>query len=408
MPLRRDLRAELRAVITVGAGVVVALNFGKLPPALSELREEFGFTLVEVSWLTSLLMFAGASFGIAGGSIADRFGHRRTMVIGLILVGVAGVIGAVADRAAWMFVSRMVESVGMLLTVLPAPAMLSRCVPPERLRGWLGGWSAYMPLGMSVMLILTPWLITLAGWRGAWVATSACALLWALLILRAHPAAERVASHALPSERSLVRLMALTLAAPGPWLLAVCFLFYAGQFLGTFSFLPTLYRESGIDPRAGGALTALAVLGNALGNIASGHLLQRGVQRSTLLITAATVIALMSWVIFGSSAPFGLRYAAAMTLSAVSGLVPGVLFATVPAYAPDPRAVSTTVGWMQQGSGIGQALSLPVIAFIAQWHGDWSLTWVAISGCAAMVAIAGTAMRRFDAHRRAQRPAERA
>ena len=403
MPQRRDLRAELRATITVGAGVVVALNFGKLPPALAELRAEFGFTLVEVSWLTSLLMFAGASFGIAGGSIADRFGHRRTMIAGLMLVGLAGLIGVFADRPGWMFASRVVESLGMLLTVLPAPAMLSRCVPPERLRGWLGGWSAYMPLGMSVMLVVTPWVISLVGWRGAWVLTSVCALFWVLLIVRAHPAVEHQDAQSRPPERSLRRLMALTLAAPGPWLLAIGFLFYAGQFLGTFSFLPTLYRESGIDPRAGGALTALAVLGNALGNIASGHLLQRGVQRATLLVTAAAVIAVMSWVIFGSSAPFGLRYSAAVTLSIVSGLVPGVLFATVPAYAPDPRAVSTTVGWMQQGSGIGQALSLPVIAGIAQWHGDWTLTWVAISSCAVMVALTGLAMRRFDAQRSGER-----
>jgi predicted MFS family arabinose efflux permease len=325
------------------------------------------------------------------------------MIAGLMLVGLAGLIGVFADRPGWMFASRVVESLGMLLTVLPAPAMLSRCVPPERLRGWLGGWSAYMPLGMSVMLVVTPWVISLVGWRGAWVLTSVCALFWVLLIVRAHPAVEHQDAQSRPPERSLRRLMALTLAAPGPWLLAIGFLFYAGQFLGTFSFLPTLYRESGIDPRAGGALTALAVLGNALGNIASGHLLQRGVQRATLLVTAAAVIALMSWVIFGSSAPFGLRYSAAVTLSIVSGLVPGVLFATVPAYAPDPRAVSTTVGWMQQGSGIGQALSLPVIAGIAQWHGDWTLTWVAISSCAVMVALTGLAMRRFDAQRNDQR-----
>lgn len=393
------MRAELRAAITVGAGIVVALNFGKLPPALAELRVEFGFTLVEVSWLTSLLMFAGACFGIAGGSIADRFGHRRTMLSGLTLVGVAGMVGAVAHRAELMFASRVLESVGMLLAVLPGPAMLSRCVPPERLRGWLGGWGAYMPLGMSLMLIATPWLISAVGWRSAWVATSVGALGWALLIARAHPRSEPETAQSAQPRASLARLMALTLASPGPWLLAVGFLFYAAQFLGAFSFLPTIYREAGIDPRAGGALTAVAVLGNALGNLASGHLLQRGVQRSTLLVTAACVIATMSWVVYGSTLPFGLRYAAALTLSIVSGLVPGVLFATVPAYAPDPRAVSTTVGWMQQGSGMGQALSLPLIALLAQWHGNWSLTWVAISACAGVVASVGLAMRRYDARR---------
>lgn len=393
------MRAELRATITVGAGVVVALNFGKLPPALAELRSEFGFTLIEVSWLTSLLMFAGATMGIAGGSLADRFGHRRTMVIGLTLVGVAGIVGALAHRPGLMFASRVIESLGMLLAVLPAPALLQRCVPPARIRGWLGGWSAYMPLGMSLMLIVTPWLISSFGWRSAWLLTSAAALVWAVLILRAHPGADARAVTRSGDRISLFRLMALTLSAPGPWLLAIAFLFYAGQFLGAFSFLPTIYREAGIDPRAGGALTAVAVLGNALGNLASGHLLQRGVQRSTLMLIAAAVIALMSWVVYGSAAPFGLRYGAAVLHSMVSGLIPGVLFATVPAYAPDPRAMSTTVGWMQQGSGIGQALSLPVVAAIAQWHGDWTLTWVAIGGCAAVVATIALLMRRLDASR---------
>ena len=321
------------------------------------------------------------------------------MLSGLTLVGVAGMVGAVAHRAELMFASRVIESLGMLLAVLPGPAMLSRCVPPERLRGWLGGWGAYMPLGMSLMLIATPWLISAVGWRSAWVATSACALGWAFLVARAHPRSEPETAQSAQPRASLARLMALTLASPGPWLLAVGFLFYAAQFLGAFSFLPTVYREAGIDPRAGGALTAVAVLGNALGNLASGHLLQRGVQRSTLLITAACVIATMSWVVYGSTLPFGVRYAAALMLSIVSGLVPGVLFATVPSYAPDPRAVSTTVGWMQQGSGIGQALSLPLIALLAQWHGDWSLTWVAISVCAGIVACVGLAMRRYDARR---------
>lgn len=254
-----------------------------------------------------------------------------------------------------------------------------------------------MPLGMSVMLIVTPWLIASFGWRSAWVLTSICALLWALLILRAHPSDAAESARSQGPDVSLLNLMALTLRSPGPWLLAVGFLFYAAQFLGAFSFLPTVYRESGIDPRLGGALTAIAVLGNALGNFASGHLLQRGIPRATLLISAAGVIAIMAWVVYGSAAPFALRYSAALTLSIVSGLVPGALFASVVAYAPDPRAVSTTVGWMQQGSGIGQALSLPTIAVIAQWHGDWSLTWVAIAGCALVVAMVGVAMRRFDA-----------
>ncbi len=392
------MRAELRAVITVGAGVVAALNFGKLPPALTELREEFGLSLVAVGWLTSLLNLSAALLGIAGGSIADRFGYRRVMVSGLLIIGVAGLLGALASSPLMIFSARLLESLGMMLTVLPGPALLQRCVPPDRLRGWLGGWGAYMPLGMSLMLFAGPWFMSLMGWRGSWTAGALISFLWAWLILRAHPASmpDQGRTGAGPS---LLELAGITVSAPGPWLLATGFMFYAAQFLGIFSFLPTIYRDAGIDLRLGGALTAIAVLGNALGNLASGHFLQAGARRSTLILVAATVMGTSSWVLFGSGAPFIVQYSAALVFSITAGLTPGVLFASVPAYAPDSRAVSTTVGLMQQGSGIGQALSPPLVAWLVQANGDWSVTWIATSACALGAALVALGMRRLDARR---------
>jgi hypothetical protein len=48
-----------------------------------------------------------------------------------------------------------------------------------------------------------------------------------------------------------------------------------------------------------------------------------------------------------------------------------------------------------------------LIALLAQRHGDWSLTWVAIGVCAGVVAFVGFAMRRFDAGRAGQASAIR-
>lgn len=288
----------------------------------------------------------------------------------------------------------------MMLTVLPGPALLQRCVPAERLRGWLGGWGAYMPLGMSLMLFAGPWLMATAGWRASWFAGSLMAFLWAWLIAVAHPVATAPIGQTQVGP-PLLTLARLTVSAPGPWLLAFGFLFYAAQFLGVFSFLPTVYRDAGIDLRVGGALTALAVLGNALGNFASGHFLQAGAKRSTLILIAALVMAASAWLLFGSGVSFWWRYVAALVFSITAGLTPGVLFASVPAYAPDPRAVSTTVGLMQQGSGIGQALSLPVVAWLVEWYGDWSVTWMATSACALAVVVIALAMRWIDARGKA-------
>ncbi|HRO57687.1 MAG TPA: hypothetical protein PK177_00740 [Burkholderiaceae bacterium] len=169
-----------------------------------------------------------------------------------------------------------------------------------------------------------------------------------------------------------------------------------GQFLGVFSFLPSIYEEAGVAKELGALLTAFAVMANVSGNMFSGLLLQRGFQRQTLIAFAGLTMAAMAWLAFGSGAGFGVRYAAVVLFSAVGGLIPGTMFATAPFYAPSTAAVSTTVGLMQQGSGLGQIMLPPVVAALAQYTGDWSSTWIA-TGIAAMVTVGiAVEIARFD------------
>jgi cyanate permease len=253
-----------------------------------------------------------------------------------------------------------------------------------------------MPTGMGAALFLAPALMALAGWRGVWVFCAALAALWAVLVALTQPPHEARAAPRSPVLTSVRE----TLRSPGPWLLALCFGFYAGQFTGIFAFLPTVYRDAGISAQLGASLTALAVLSNGGGGLAAGLLLQRGVDRATLIVVVGVVMASCAWVAFGTDIGFGWRYAAIVLLSTVGGLIPGTLFASAPFYAPSAAAVSTTVGLVQQGSGAGQILLPPVIAALAQYSGGWTLTWVA-TGLAAMMTVAiGLAIRRYDVRRR--------
>lgn len=387
---------RLRAAVLGGAGVVAAFNVGKLPPALSALQHEFGLSLVQVSWMVSLFLLASALFGIAGGSLADRFDPRRVMISGLVLTALTGALGAAAPNPTVLLLSRALESVAFLLTVLPGPVLLRQTVPAASLRGWLGAWATYMPIGMGAALFLAPALMSLAGWRGVWVFCAVLAGLWAALVAVTQPRQEAHAASRAPILASVLE----TLRSPGPWLLSLCFGFYAGQFTGIFAFLPTVYLDAGISAQLGASLTALAVMSNAGGGLAAGLLLQRGVDRATLIVAVGIAMAVCAWVAFGTDIGFGWRYAAIVLLSTVGGLIPGTLFATAPFYAPSAAAVSTTVGLVQQGSGAGQILLPPVIAALAQYSGGWSLTWVA-TGLAAMMTVAiGLAIRRYDARRR--------
>jgi len=252
-----------------------------------------------------------------------------------------------------------------------------------------------MPAGMASALVLAPWILERWGWATLWqLCAVAAAAIAALLLVRVPPDPARGADGA-PAVR--VRALALdTLRAPGPWLLALCFGLYAGQFIAVFGFLPTAYRDAGIAPGLAGSLTALGVAVNILGNVLSGRLVQHGVGRARLLAGTSVVMAAAAVAAFGAEFPFGVRYAAVLLLSAVGGVIPGTLFTTAPRFAPYPGAVSTTTGLMQQGSALGQFVSPPLVAAVAGASGGWHHTWWVTSAFALVNVVVAVAIGRLD------------
>jgi MFS family permease len=187
----------------------------------------------------------------------------------------------------------------------------------------------------------------------------------------------------LPSS-SLTRLR-LTLAAPGPWLVAVSFAMYSGQWLAVIGFLPSIYVQSGIAGAAAGVLTAAVAAVNMSGNIASGRLLQRGVAPSRLLTIGFATMGLAATASFAGSGDAGLapalRYGAVLLFSGVGGLIPATLFALAVQLAPSENTLATTVGWVQQWSALGQFAGPPLVAAVASFAGGWQWTWVATGAC---------------------------
>lgn len=366
-------RSAWAATSVVVAGIVAAIHVGKLPPTLTALREDFGMSLFHASFMVSAFQVAGMTLGIVGGMLADRFGARRVMVIGELLVGLAALVALGSPSAGWLLVTRVLESAGFMLTVLPGPVMLRRVVAPGRLSVWLGYWGSYMPAGMGFALFVAPALVASGGWRAIWLLSGVLSIALALLharLLPDDPPRTQASQH-------VVGLLGTTMASPGPWVLALGFCCYAAQWMGVFSFLPTIYSAAGIGAGLAGLLTAVAVSVNLVGNVLGGRLAQRQAPAPVVLAVAALAMGVFAWMAFGASVPFAAQFVAVLLFSSVGGLIPGTLFSMSPRLAPSVGAISTTVGLMQQGSALGQFVSPPVLAWLAMGAEGWSLTWKA-------------------------------
>lgn len=377
------------AVWVLLAGVSVALHVGKLPPAIPLLRDQLGVSLVQAGFLLSLVQLAGMSLGLAAGLLADGWGLRRTLLAGLCVLGGASVAGAFAESAAALMVLRACEGAGLLMAVMPAPGLIRRNVPPRRLAVMLGWWGTYMPTGSALALLAGPSFIALAGWAAWWLLLAACTLAMAAVVWRRVPAdpvmtatASTTAAPSAGTAGAWIGRLRATLSSRGPWLAALSFAVYSGQWLAVIGFLPSIHAQAGLSVALSGLLSALAAAVNMLGNVMSGRLLMAGWTPVRSLGTGFAAMALGSVMAFaplGQDA--GLRFAGVLLFSSVGGLIPGTLFALSVRLAPSGQTVSTTVGLMQQLSALGQFAGPPLVAAAASMVGGWQQTWVLTGAC---------------------------
>ncbi len=382
---------QRQALIVIAGGVCAALHVGKLAPAIPALRDALGLSLVQAGFLLSLVQAAGMTLGVAFGALADGLGGRRSMLLGLAVLALASAGGGAATGVGALLALRAVEGFGFLLVVLPAPGLLRALAAPQAVNRLLGLWGAYMPLATALALLLGPLCIAALGWRAWWWLLAALSVAMTVVLAVALPdgvpaaATQQAAAGTSSVGIAWTQRLRLTLAAPGPWLVALSFAMYSGQWLAVIGFLPVIASQAAVPTTAIAALTALAAAANIVGNVVSGRLLQRGVPPQHLLVTGFVVMALGAAATFAGGADLGsggglppaLRYAAVLLFSAVGGLIPGTLFSLAVRVAPGPHTLSTTVGWVQQWSSLGQFAGPPLVAWVASNAGGWQYTgWV--------------------------------
>ncbi|MFP8834603.1 CynX/NimT family MFS transporter [Hydrogenophaga sp. XSHU_21] len=379
----RPLPPGRAAALVVALGVTCALHIGKLPPAVPALQAALGISLVQAGFLLSLVQLAGMCLGLVVGLAADRIGPRRVMLAGLLALAIGSLWGGLAGTPTVLLASRALEGVGFLLAVLPAPALIRRHVEePRLLARALGWWGAYMPLGTALALVLGTPIIDHLGWRIVWHGLAGVSVLAMGLLMIAMPADPPGPAGALRLWPRLQR----TLSTPGPWLVATAFLLYSGQWLAVVGFLPTILTQLGLGAVSVGLLSALAAAVNMAGNIGAGRWIARGARPVVVLRTGYLAMAVGALVAFGLDVPHGVKYLAVLLFSGVGGLIPGTLFGLAVRLAPGNDTVSTTVGWMQQLSALGQFTGPPLVAWVATAVGGWQSSWL-ITGAASLLGL---------------------
>ncbi len=374
--------------LLVAAGIVAAFHVGKVPPSLPSIRTELDASLRQAGWLLSTVNLVTALGGMAIALTADRFGHRRLVLLGTALCVAASGFGAMSGSVETLIAARVFEGLGFITVVVAIPTLLLRLATPRDQRLALAFWTTYMPAGAGSMMLIAALVLPGTSWRIAWVvAAAASATMLAALLLRAQPRKELDPIAAL--RRPVLSEMAEVATSGGPLAIAVCFGAYSCCWFAVVGFLPTLQVERlGFPTSTAAIVTAVVTIVNVAGNLAAGWMLQRRVPRVAIIVGSTVSMAACAAGIFLDGVPDFARLVLAGVYSAVIGVVPGCLFTAIPVHAPRRQLVGAATGLLMQVSNLGALLGPPITAALVS-SGGWPAAAGLTGPAFGLAAVAG-------------------
>ena len=372
--------------VAIMAGVVVGYAVGKVPPTIGLVSDEFGLDKVTAGWLASIFFAYGAAFGVLTGLAGGRFGARALLLTGALVLVLSGIAGAFATGAGMLLAVRVFEGISFAAITASAPKITLDATRPEDRNLALGIWSAYMPAGMALAMVVAPFLAEPLGWRSLWWLCAGAALIAAVFAAVGttrrrwpeQPSRDAHAGFDWAGARATLPVGAL-------WLYGGAFLLFTIQWFAIAAWLPTFLIETqGRGPIGAALFSALVVGMNATGNLIGGWLMQKGVPRYAMVGAANVIMAVTGMLILAGFVPDGAKIPLAIIFSTGSGILPAAAYAGAAVHAPKPDLVAMANGFIAQGAAIGMLVGPPLMAVVVGGFGGWEAAWWCMLICPAI------------------------
>ncbi|MFJ9339625.1 MFS transporter [Streptomyces sp. NPDC101733] len=145
--------------------VLVALDATILHVAVPSVTEDLRPGAQELLWIVDAYPLVCAALLILFGTLGDRIGRRRVLLLGYALFGVASAVAALADTAQILIVARALLGVGGAM-IMPATLSILRQVFPDRRERAvaIGIWTAVAAVGAASGPVLGGFLVQHFWW----------------------------------------------------------------------------------------------------------------------------------------------------------------------------------------------------------------------------------------------------
>jgi len=161
-----DGRLWTTAMLGIAAGSILSpLNSTMLAVALPSVMDEFVIDAATVASLVTLYLASVAIALPASGSIGDRFGHRRSFLVGVAGFGGASLLAATAGSFPLLAIARVLQAISGALVSTSSTALVRDEAPPARRGAAFGLFDSVTSVSAAIGPLIGGLLVVAFGWR---------------------------------------------------------------------------------------------------------------------------------------------------------------------------------------------------------------------------------------------------
>lgn len=352
------------------ASVAAPINQFKVPPVMPALIADFGLTMTSAGLLMSIFSFAGLTIAFPAGALLSRLGQKVTCTLALCLILLGSLVGTYSTAVESMLCGRAVEGMGMAILGVAAPVVISSWFPPERRGLPMGIWSAWVSVGVIVMMNVSPMATPIGQWVQTWWLGTSVALgaLVIFLVLHKQPiVADRDEQQ---SSQNLKSLFKEVLSIRDVWLISISLFSFNVMVLGMNTFFPTfLTKVHGVSMEQADFYSSLPNIAMLASCPLGGWLADRTGTRKKLFSSCLGLLGIWWAVIF--HAPLQLMPILMLVFGILGGPIISIIITALPETVRRPSLIgfgmSLLMFWHHLGEFVGPLYFGSIIDLTSSW-----------------------------------------